>query len=78
MLCRLRRTANGPFAGGGWLTRDSVTAWGGMVQVLVNAGQANAATGDQGAEDCTTSAEAVSQALSIPVDQVHTLVAFCN
>ena len=45
-----------------------------LLQVLVNAGQANAATGDQGAEDCTTSADALSQALSIPVDQVRLVV----
>ena len=33
--------------------------------MLINAGQANAATGDQGYEDCLTSAKAVCEALSI-------------
>ena len=60
------------------MAHELLRAWGGMLQVLVNAGQANAATGSQGAEDCTTSAEALSQALSIPVDQVHALDALCK
>jgi hypothetical protein len=36
----------------------------------VNAGQANAATGDQGYQDCLASAAAVGQALSISPDEV--------
>ena len=36
-----------------------------LAQVLINAGQANAATGDQGYENCLTSARAVCEALSI-------------
>lgn len=38
--------------------------------VLINAGQANAATGDAGYEDSVRSAEAVAQALGIESDQV--------
>ncbi|DBA76908.1 TPA: hypothetical protein ACH3X1_009508 [Trebouxia sp. C0004] len=38
--------------------------------VLINAGQANAATGDAGYEDSVKSAEAVAQALGIESDQV--------
>ena len=34
-------------------------------QVLINAGQANAATGDQGYQDCITSAEALAKALNV-------------
>lgn len=41
-----------------------------LVQVLINAGQANAATGDAGYEDCLKSAEAVAQELGIDTDQV--------
>ena len=40
------------------------------LQVLINAGQANAATGDAGYQDCLKSAEAVAQALGIDTDQV--------
>ena len=36
-----------------------------MLQVLINAGQANAATGDQGYQDCITSAEALASALNV-------------
>ncbi len=39
-------------------------------QVLINAGQANAATGDAGYQDCLESAKAVSEALSISADEV--------
>ena len=39
-------------------------------QVLINAGQANAATGDAGYQDCLKSAEAVAQELGIDTDQV--------
>ena len=39
------------------------------MQVLINAGQANAATGDAGYQDCLESAEAVAAALGIsPAD----------
>ena len=38
--------------------------------MLINAGQANAATGDAGYEDSVKSAEAVAQALGIESDQV--------
>ena len=41
-----------------------------LVQVLVNAGQANAATGDAGYQDSLKSAEAVAQELGIEADQV--------
>ena len=41
-----------------------------LVQVLINAGQANAATGDAGYHDCLKSAEAVAQELGIETDQV--------
>ncbi len=34
-------------------------------QILINAGQANAATGDQGYQDCITSAEALASALGV-------------
>ncbi|KAK9811287.1 hypothetical protein WJX72_001202 [[Myrmecia] bisecta] len=44
--------------------RDTVRA------VLINAGQANAATGAQGYQDCLDSAEAVSQTLGIEPDDV--------
>ena len=39
-------------------------------QVLVNAGQANAATGDKGYQDCQNSAAAVAEALQVPADDV--------
>ena len=39
-------------------------------QVLVNAGQANAATGDKGYEDCVASAAAVAEAMGVPRDAV--------
>lgn len=39
-------------------------------QVLVNAGQANAATGTQGYADCVASAEAVAAAMGVPRDDV--------
>lgn len=51
------------------MQRCGVVTWR-FMQVLVNAGQANAATGDQGYQDCLTSAEALSSALQIPADQV--------
>lgn len=38
--------------------------------MLVNAGQANAATGDKGYQDCHTSAQVVSEALGVPKDEV--------
>lgn len=38
--------------------------------MLINAGQANAATGDAGYEDCVKSAQAVADALGIECDQV--------
>ena len=41
-----------------------------MMQVLINAGQANAATGDKGYQDCLTSAKVVSEALDVPADDV--------
>lgn len=41
-----------------------------LPQVLINAGQANAATGDAGYEDCLKSAEAVAKELGIETDQV--------
>ena len=40
------------------------------MQVLVNAGQANAATGDAGYRDCLESADAVAQALGVSPDEV--------
>ena len=40
------------------------------MQVLINAGQANAATGDKGYQDCLTSARVVSEALDVPADDV--------
>ena len=40
------------------------------MQVLINAGQANAATGAPGYQDCMKSAEAVAQALGIAADEV--------
>ena len=40
------------------------------VQVLINAGQANAATGDRGYEDCVASAAAVAEAMGVPRDAV--------
>ena len=39
-------------------------------QVLINAGQANAATGDAGYQDCLESAVAVASALNISPDEV--------
>ena len=41
-----------------------------LVQVLINAGQANAATGDAGYQDCLESAEAVAAALGISPAEV--------
>ncbi len=41
-----------------------------LLQVLINAGQANAATGDQGYQDCLTSAKAVAEALGCQPEQV--------
>ena len=41
-----------------------------LLQVLINAGQANAATGDAGYQDCLDSASAVAEALGIERDQV--------
>ena len=41
-----------------------------LLQVLINAGQANAATGDAGYQDCLKSAEAVAKSLGIDSDQV--------
>jgi len=41
-----------------------------LLQVLINAGQANAATGDAGYQDCIESAKALSEALSISEDEV--------
>ena len=41
-----------------------------VLQVLINAGQANAATGDQGYQDCLTSAKAVADALGCQPEQV--------
>ena len=41
-----------------------------LLQVLINAGQANAATGDQGYQDCLTSAKAVADALGCQPEQV--------
>ena len=41
-----------------------------MMQVLINAGQANAATGDAGYQDTVKSAQAVADALGIDSDQV--------
>ncbi len=41
-----------------------------VLQVLINAGQANAATGDAGYQDCLESAKAVSEALNISADEV--------
>ena len=40
------------------------------MQVLINAGQANAATGDAGYQDCLESAEAVAAALGISPAEV--------
>lgn len=40
------------------------------MQVLINAGQANAATGDAGYQDCLESADAVAGALNISPDEV--------
>ena len=40
------------------------------MQVLINAGQANAATGAEGYQDCLKSAEAVAQALGIAAGEV--------
>lgn len=49
----------------------ALAAAGGLARaVLVNAGQANAATGYVGAEDSATCAAAVATALSVPVDSV--------
>jgi glutamate N-acetyltransferase/amino-acid N-acetyltransferase len=42
----------------------------GALQVLINAGQANAATGDAGYQDCLESADAVAKALDISADEV--------
>lgn len=42
----------------------------GATQVLINAGQANAATGDAGYQDCLESADAVASALGISADEV--------
>ncbi len=39
-------------------------------QVLINAGQANAATGDAGYQDCLESADAVAKALGIAPEEV--------
>lgn len=39
-------------------------------QVLINAGQANAATGDKGYEACVASAAAVAEAMGMPRDAV--------
>lgn len=53
------------------MTDDSILSRGlGVLQVLVNAGQANAATGDKGYQDCCTSAAAVAKALGIAPDEV--------
>ena len=41
-----------------------------LPQVLINAGQANAATGDKGYEDCHKSAAAVAEALKVSADDV--------
>ena len=41
-----------------------------LLQVLVNAGQANAATGDAGYQDCLESADAVAYALGVSPDEV--------
>lgn len=41
-----------------------------LLQVLINAGQANAATGDKGYQDCHTSADAVAKALNISAEDV--------
>ena len=38
--------------------------------MLINAGQANAATGDRGYEDCVASAAAVAEAMGVPCDAV--------
>lgn len=43
----------------------------GRAQVLINAGQANAATGDAGYQDCLESADAVASALNISPDEVR-------
>jgi hypothetical protein len=40
------------------------------VQVLINAGQANAATGDRGYQDCHISAKAVAEALGVSADDI--------
>lgn len=39
-------------------------------KVLINAGQANAATGDKGYQDCLRSAAAVAEALNVSADEV--------
>lgn len=39
-------------------------------QVLINAGQANAATGDQGYKDALATAEALASALGVTRDDV--------
>ena len=44
--------------------------WPAPSQVLINAGQANAATGDKGYEDCCASAAAVAEAMGVPTDAV--------
>ena len=41
-----------------------------LLQVLINAGQANAATGDAGYQDCIESAKALSEALGISENEV--------
>ena len=41
-----------------------------LLQVLINAGQANAATGEKGYQDCHTSAKAVADALGCQPEQV--------
>lgn len=43
------------------------------VQVLVNAGQANAATGDAGYEDCLVSASELAKAMGIRADEARPL-----
>jgi len=40
-------------------------------QVLVNAGQANAATGDAGYQDCLASADCVASALGISAGEAR-------
>lgn len=41
------------------------------MQVLVNAGQANAATGDAGYEDCLVSASELAKAMGIRADEAR-------